>query len=57
MSGTAMGVRNKDEINTVLQGPTNLFAFKSNILSAILKVYSKYDKNRDKNDKLPEKVG
>lgn len=37
--------------------PLLLFAFKCNVLSAILKVYFKYDQNRDKNDKLPEKVG
>lgn len=58
MLGNTMGRRNKDEMNTFLQDPMELlFAFKGNILSAILKVYSRYDKHRDKNDKLLGKTG
>lgn len=34
-----------------------LFALKGNSVSTILKVYSKDDQNRDKNDKLPENAG
>lgn len=58
MCQALQGRINKYKINTFLQDPTDLlFAFKCNVLSAILKVYFKYDQNRDKNDKLPEKVG
>ena len=42
---------------TFLQHPMDLFALKVNILNIILKVYSKYDQNRDKNDRFLEKVG
>lgn len=48
--GTTVGRRNKDEINTFLQDPTDLLcALKGNILNTIIKVYSRYDQNRDKN--------
>lgn len=53
--GTTM--RNKDEINTFLQDPMDLFELKGSISRGILKVCSRYDKNRDKNDKLFEKLG
>lgn len=55
MPGTTMG--NKDEINTFLQDPMDLFELKGSISSGILKVCSRYDQNRDKNDKLFEKLG
>lgn len=55
MPGTTM--RNKDEINTFLQDPMDLFELKGSISRGILKVCSRYDKNRDKNDKLFEKLG
>ena len=57
MPVTTMGRRNENGINTFLQDPIDLFAFKGNILSAIVKVYSKYGQPRHKNDKLPEKAG
>lgn len=56
MPGTLAGRRNKDEINTFLQHPTDLFTLTGNILNTILKVCSKYNQNRDKNDTFPEKV-
>ena len=34
-----MGKRNKDGINPFLQDPIDLYAFKGNVLGAILKVY------------------
>lgn len=58
MPSTTVGRRNKDEMNTSLCNPMDLlFAFKGDSLSTILKVYSKYDQNRDKNYQLPENVG
>ena len=39
MPVTKMEKKNKDGINTFLQDPIDLYAFKGNILGAILKVY------------------
>ena len=36
MPGTTVGKRNKDEINTFLQSPMDLFAFEGNILSTYI---------------------